>query len=174
ENWTRPDEEVSGLLDLFAETIRREFPDLARQGVRVRFVGRRDRCSPMVRSLMEELEGDTASNDVLDLYVCFDYGGRAELAEAARALVRAGVPPDEIDEDALRARLAEPEMPDPDLLIRTSGELRVSNFLLWQIAYAELVFVETLWPDFGRDELRDALAAFARRRRRVGGRGGQE
>jgi undecaprenyl diphosphate synthase len=170
ENWTRPDDEVRGLLDLFAETIRREFPDLARQGVRVRFVGRRDRCSEHVAALMAELEADTASNDVLELFVCFDYGGRAELLEAARRLIRDGVAPDEVDEEALRQRLADPQLPDPDLIVRTSGEHRLSNFLLWQVAYAELAFVDTLWPDFGEAELRSVLADFAQRQRRYGGR----
>jgi undecaprenyl diphosphate synthase len=170
ENWERPDEEVADLMDLLAETIRGEFTDLARQGVRTRFVGRRDRCSARVAAMMEELEQGTAENAVLDLFVCFDYGGRAELVEAARRLVRDGVPADEIDDEALRARLAAPAMPDPDLLVRTSGEQRISNFLLWQLAYAELVFTDTLWPDFGRDDLRDALATFASRRRRFGGR----
>jgi undecaprenyl diphosphate synthase len=170
ENWERPDEEVADLLDLLAETIRGEFTDLARQSVRTRFVGRRDRCSPGVAAMMEELEQGTARNDVLDLFVCFDYGGRAELVEAARRLVRDGVPADEIDDEAVRSRLAAPQMPDPDLLVRTSGEQRISNFLLWQLAYAELVFTDTLWPDFGRDDLRDALATFASRRRRFGGR----
>jgi undecaprenyl diphosphate synthase len=170
ENWERPDQEVADLLDLLAETIRGEFADLARQGVRTRFVGRRDRCSPRVAAMMEELEQGTAENDVLDLYVCFDYGGRAEIVEAVRRLVRDGVPADEIDDAALQARLASPDMPDPDLLVRTSGEQRLSNFLLWELAYAELVFTDTLWPDFGRDDLRDALATFASRRRRFGGR----
>jgi undecaprenyl diphosphate synthase len=170
ENWERPDDEVADLLDLLAETIRGEFADLARQGVRTRFVGRRDRCSARVAAMMEELEQGTAENDVLDLYVCFDYGGRAEIVEAARRLVREGVPADEIDDAAFQARLAAPAMPDPDLLVRTSGEKRISNFLLWELAYAELVFTDTLWPDFGRDDLRDALATYASRRRRFGGR----
>jgi undecaprenyl diphosphate synthase len=170
ENWSRPADEVAGLLDLFADTIRREFPDLARQGVRVRFVGRRDRCSPDVAEMMAELERDTAGNDRLDLYVCFDYGGRAEILEAARRLVADGLAPEAVDEQALRERLAEPRMPDPDLVVRTSGERRISNFMLWQVAYSELVYSETLWPDFGRDDLRAALAEYAGRRRRYGGR----
>jgi undecaprenyl diphosphate synthase len=170
ENWTRPPEEVSDLLDLLAETIHREFVDLAAQGVRVRFVGRRDRLSPALAAEMEGLERTTVANEALDLFVCFDYGGRDELVEAARRLVRDGVPADEVDEQALRARLYEPSLPDPDLVIRSSGENRVSNFLLFQIAYAELVFSDALWPDFGRDELAAALHEYARRRRRFGGR----
>jgi undecaprenyl diphosphate synthase len=170
ENWTRPPDEVRDLLDLLGETIHREFRDLAAQGVRVRFVGRRDRLSPELAVELKGLEDTTASNEALDLYVCFDYGGRDELVEAARRLVRDGVPADEIDEAALRARLYEPSLPDPDLVIRSSGEHRVSNFLLFQIAYAELVFSDALWPDFGRDELASALGEYARRRRRFGGR----
>jgi undecaprenyl diphosphate synthase len=138
--------------------------------VRVRFVGRRDRLSPALALEMQGLEDSTAENEALDLYVCFDYGGRDELVEAARRLVRDGVPASEVDEQALRDRLYEPRLPDPDLVIRSSGENRVSNFLLFQIAYAELVFADALWPDFGRDELAAALHEYARRRRRFGGR----
>jgi undecaprenyl diphosphate synthase len=119
---------------------------------------------------MEELEATTAGNTRLRLWVAFDYGGRAELVEAARRLVEDGVAADDVDEQALAAHLYAPEMPDPDLVVRTSGERRVSNFLLWQLAYSELVFVDTLWPDFGADELRAALQEYARRRRRYGGR----
>ena len=119
---------------------------------------------------MAALEAETASNDRLSLWIAFDYGGRAELVEATRRLIEAGVRPEDVDENALAAQLYAPELPDPDLLIRTSGELRLSNFLLWQLAYAELVFVETLWPDFGEDDLRGALADYATRRRRFGGR----
>jgi undecaprenyl diphosphate synthase len=119
---------------------------------------------------MEELEQTTEENARLGLWVAFDYGGRAELVEAARRLVAAGVGPADVDERALAANLYAPDMPDPDLVIRTSGEMRVSNFLLWQLAYAELVFVDTLWPDFGEEELRNALEEYARRRRRFGGR----
>jgi undecaprenyl diphosphate synthase len=170
ENWARPADEVEDLMEIFGETIQRELPDLARQGVRTRFIGRRDRAPDWLRDQMTALEEETASNDRLSLWIAFDYGGRAELVEAARRLVEAGVGPDEVDEDALAAQLYAPELPDPDLLIRTSGELRLSNFLLWQLAYAELVFVETLWPDFGDAELRHALADYASRRRRFGGR----
>src|SRR5215210_1305151 len=170
ENWSRPAGEVDSLMDIFGETIERELPDLARQGVRTRFMGRRDRAFEELLEQMTRLEEETAGNDRLDLWIAFDYGGRAELVQAARRLVEAGVHPGQIDEDALRAQLYSPELPDPDLLIRTSGELRISNFLLWQLAYSELVFLDRLWPDFGRDELEDALAAYAGRRRRYGGR----
>jgi undecaprenyl diphosphate synthase len=170
ENWSRPEDEVVDLMDIFGETIERELPDLVRQGVRTRFIGRRDRASESLREQMARLEGETAQNDRLLLWVALDYGGRAELVEAARRLVEAGTPPEEIDEDAFHAKLYAPDLPDPDLLIRTSGELRISNFLLWQLAYSELVFTDTLWPDFGREELEQALAAYASRRRRFGGR----
>jgi undecaprenyl diphosphate synthase len=168
ENWGRPLEEVEGLMTLFAETIEREFPDLHRQGVRVRFVGRRDRCPESLRRLMEDMEAQTAGNTRLDLWVAFDYGSRDEIVGAVRALVAEGAAAQTIDEDAVRAHLYAPEMPDPDLVIRTSGEVRVSNFLLWQSAYAELEFVPTLWPDFGGDDLATALRAYAQRRRRFG------
>jgi undecaprenyl diphosphate synthase len=170
ENWSRPAEEVDDLMEIFGETIERELPDLAEQGVRSRFFGRRDRAPAPLRAQMESLEAETAGNDRLDLWIAFDYGGRAELVDAARRLVEDGLAPGEIDEESLSARLHAPELPDPDLLIRTSGELRLSNFLLWQSAYAELVFADTLWPDFGRDQLASALGEYASRRRRFGGR----
>jgi len=170
ENWSRPETEVESLMEIFGETIERELPDLARQGVRTRFMGRRDRAPDELREQIERLERETAPNDRLNLWVAFDYGGRADIVEATRKLVEEGVAPDAIDEESLRANLYAPELPDPDLLIRTSGELRISNFLLWQLAYSELIFVDTLWPDFGRDELEQALAAYAQRRRRFGGR----
>jgi undecaprenyl diphosphate synthase len=152
------------------ETIDREFPDLARQGVRTRFFGRRDRVPAGLREKMAMLEAGTAENERLLLWIAFDYGGRAELVEAARRLVEDGLDPADVSEEALAARLFAPELPDPDLVIRTSGELRVSNFLLWQSAYAEFVFTDTLWPDFGEDELRAALDEYARRGRRFGAR----
>jgi undecaprenyl diphosphate synthase len=170
ENWLRPPSEVDSLMEIFGETIRRELPDLAEQGVRSRFIGRRDRVSADLRREMEELEDETADRDRLQLWIAFDYGGRAELAEAARKIVERGLSADEIDEEVLAAHLFAPEMPEPDLLIRTSGELRISNFLLWQLAYAELVFTETRWPDFGEDDLRAAVAEYAGRKRRFGGR----
>jgi undecaprenyl diphosphate synthase len=170
ENWMRPQDEVDALMELFGETIERELPDLAEQGVRTRFVGRRDRAPQWLQEKMATLEQETAHRDRLDLWIAFDYGGRAEIVEALRTLVREGVDADAVNEEVVSARLFAPEMPDPDLLIRTSGEVRISNFLLWQSAYAELVFVDTLWPDFGAADLRSALAAYARRRRRFGGR----
>ncbi len=170
ENWGRPTDEVEALMEIFGETIERELPDLAKQGVRTRFMGRRDRAPDSLREQMETLEAETEANDRLSLWIAFDYGGRAELVQAARRLLEAGTEPDDLDEDALAAQLYAPELPDLDLLIRTSGELRISNFMLWQLAYAELVFTDTLWPDFGEADLRQALADYASRRRRFGAR----
>jgi undecaprenyl diphosphate synthase len=170
ENWLRPPAEVDALMEIFGETIRRELPDLAEQGVRTRFIGRRDRVSDELRRQMEDLEAETASRDRLELWIAFDYGGRAELAEAAKRIVRAELGAEEIDEDVLAAHLYAPELPEPDLLIRTSGELRISNFLLWQLAYAELVFTDRLWPDFGDEDLRAAVQEYAGRKRRFGAR----
>jgi undecaprenyl diphosphate synthase len=170
ENWARPQDEVEDLMVIFAETIERELPDLCKQGVRVRFIGRRDGIPEELRRRMAELESETSTNTRLDLWVALNYGGRAEIVDAARRLVEEGVHPDDVDEAALAQRLYAPELPDPDLLIRTSGERRISNFLLWQLAYAELVFVDTLWPDFDAAELRAALDEYASRRRRFGGR----
>jgi undecaprenyl diphosphate synthase len=170
ENWSRPAEEVGALMEIFVETIERELPDLAKQGVRTRFIGRRDRATSELRAKMARLEEETAGKDRLQLWIAFDYGGRAEIVEATRRIAEEGLDPRDIDENAIGSRLYAPDMPEPDLLIRTSGELRVSNFLLWQLAYTELVFVDTLWPDFGGRELRHALNEYAGRRRRFGGR----
>ena len=170
ENWLRPPAEVDSLMEIFRETIDRELPDLAEQGVRTRFIGRRDRAPVELQERMADLELETADKSRLMLWIAFDYGGRAELADAAKRMLVAGIRPEEIDEDVLAVYLYAPEMPDPDLLIRTSGELRLSNFLLWQLAYSELVFVERLWPDFGEEDLRRAVSAYAQRRRRFGGR----
>jgi undecaprenyl diphosphate synthase len=167
ENWTRPTEEVGALMEIFGETIDRELVDLAKEGVRTRFVGRRDRAPDWLRAKLAELEAATATETRLNLWVAFDYGGRAEIVEAARRLAASG---EDVDEDSFARYLYAPEMPDPDLVIRTSGELRVSNFLLWQSAYAEFVFTDTLWPDFGPDEFRAAIEDYASRRRRFGGR----
>ena len=170
ENWTRSPGEIGALMEIFGETIERELPDLVAQGVRARFLGRRDRAPDWLAEKMDALEQATAANSRLALWIAFDYGGRAELVDAARRLLETGMAPADVDEAAISASLYEPEMPDPDLVIRTSGELRTSNFLLWQSAYAEYVFTETLWPDFGPEELRAAIEEYARRRRRFGGR----
>jgi undecaprenyl diphosphate synthase len=170
ENWGRPADEVADLMELLSETIDGELPDLARQGVRTRFFGRRDRLAPWLLQKMSALETETEGLDTLNLWIAFDYGGRAELAQAATRLVEEGVDPSTIDEAAVASRLSAPEIGEIDLLIRTSGELRLSNFLLWQAAYAELVFTDTLWPDFGVDDLRAALDAYAARQRRFGAR----
>ena len=170
ENWSRPQDEVNALMEIFGETIERELPDLAEQGVRIRFIGRRDRAPEALRRRMAATEDRTELNSRIGLWIAFDYGGRAELVAAARRIAESGVDPREIDENVLAANLYAPELPDPDLLIRTSGELRLSNFMLWQLAYAELVFVDRLWPDFDARDLRGALAEYAQRRRRFGGR----
>ena len=167
ENWTRSEDEVSALMEIFGETIDRELHDLAREGVHTRFVGRRDRAPDWLRTKMADLEGATENERRLHLWIAFDYGGRAEIVEAARRLAASG---EQFDEESFAKHLYAPEMPDPDLVIRTSGELRTSNFLLWQSAYAEYVFTDTLWPDFGPDEFRAAIEDYAGRRRRFGGR----
>jgi undecaprenyl diphosphate synthase len=167
ENWTRPGDEVEALMDIFGETIDRELVDLAKEGVRTRFVGRRDRAPDWLRAKLAALEEATAKETRLSLWIAFDYGGRAELVEAARRIAESGA---DIDEESFGRFLYAPEMPDPDLVIRTSGELRVSNFLLWQSAYAEFAFIDTLWPDFGPNEFRAAIEDYASRRRRFGGR----
>jgi undecaprenyl diphosphate synthase len=170
ENWARPPDEVESIIELMDETIDRELPDLAQQGVRTRFFGRRDRVPPEVREKMAQLEAATEHLDRLQLWIAFDYGGRAELVEATRQLIADGVPAAEVSEESLVERLYAPELPDPDLVIRTSGEQRISNFLLWQSAYAELVFDDTLWPDFGEERLRVAVEEYASRARRFGAR----
>jgi undecaprenyl diphosphate synthase len=167
ENWARSADEVSALMEIFGETIDRELLDLAEEGVHTQFVGRRDRAPDWLQTKMRELEDATAGETRLSLWIAFDYGGRAELVEAARRIAESG---EDVDEETFARHLYAPEMPDPDLVIRTSGELRVSNFLLWQSAYAEFVFTDTLWPDFGPDEFRAAIEDYASRRRRFGGR----
>jgi undecaprenyl diphosphate synthase len=170
ENWARPADEVAAIIELLGETIDRELPDLARQGVRTRFFGRRDRVPADMREKMANLEAETAHLDRLHLWIAFDYGGRAELVEATRRILEEGVRPRDLSEEDIAARLYAPELPDPDLVIRTSGEQRLSNFLLWQTAYAELVFDETYWPDFDEERLRSAVEEYARRARRFGAR----
>ena len=154
ENWSRPPEEVTALMEMFAERIRSETPELKEEGVRMRFIGRRDRVAPDLIEAMEWAEEQTAEGERLTLFIAFDYGGRNEGG----------------GEDAFQELLYAPEMHDPDLLIRTSGEMRLSNYLLWQCAYSELVFRDEYWPDFDRAALEECLEEFASRQRRYGGR----
>ena len=170
ENWARPADEVESIMELMDETIDRELPDLAKQGVRTRFFGRRDRIPPELQEKMARLESSTQHLDRLQLWIAFDYGGRAELVEAMRTILREGVRHQDLSEADIAARLYAPDLRDPDLVIRTSGEQRISNFLLWQSAYAELVFDDTLWPDFGEERLRAAVEEYASRGRRFGAR----
>jgi undecaprenyl diphosphate synthase len=164
ENWSRPPEEVSGLMAMFAELIESETPELDAEGVRMRFIGRREQISERLRERMEWAEGRTRENSRMALYVAFNYGGRAEILDAAARYAGGG-------ERAFAELLYAPEMNDPDLVIRTSGEQRLSNFLLWQSAYSELFFSEVLWPDFDADELRAAIEQYEARQRRFGARG---
>ncbi|HEX4033291.1 MAG TPA: polyprenyl diphosphate synthase [Solirubrobacteraceae bacterium] len=163
ENWSRPVKEVAALMRMFSRRIKNETPELRDEGVRMRFIGRRERVSAALGRQMDWAEEQTAQNDRITLYVAFNYGGRAEILDAARAFSGG-------DEDDFRALLYAPEMHDPDLIIRTSGEQRLSNYLLWQSAYSELVFRDELWPDFTREAFEESLAQYAGRRRRYGGR----
>ena len=163
ENWSRPAEEVAGLMRMFSERILGETPELNDEGVRMRFIGRRDGVSDALLEQMDWAEQETASNDRITLFVAFNYGGRAEILDAAERYTGGG-------EEAFRSLLYAPEMHDPDLIIRTSGEQRTSNYLLWQGAYSELVFRDELWPDFTRSSFEECLEEYARRRRRFGGR----
>ena len=170
ENWRRPPDEVRYLMNFNEGILTRHRDDLNTKGVRIRFAGRRDWRVPrrLIRHMDESMDL-TASNRRLTLTVCFNYGGRAEIIDAVRQLVTDGVPPERIDEGALRSRLYWPDMPDPDVVIRTSGEFRISNFLLWELPYSELVFTDVLWPDFRRKNLFDAVGEYQRRDRRYGG-----
>ncbi len=163
ENWSRSRMEVAALMRMFAERIVGETPELHAQGVRMRFIGRREGVSKRLLKLMDQAEAQTAENTRITLFVAFNYGGRAEILDAARRF-------DGESEEEFRSLLYAPDMHDPDLLIRTSGEQRISNFLLWQCAYSEFVFSPQLWPDFSRADLEAALAEFDARGRRFGGR----
>ena len=174
ENWSRPRAEVRALMRLFHETMQREIDEMHRRGVRIVVSGRRDGLSSRMRDRIEEALARTARNTNGVLNVCLNYGGRAELVDSVRRLVEEGVPAREIDETAIAARLYNPDLPDPDLIIRTAGESRVSNFLLWQSAYSEMLVSDTLWPDFGVDDLKAAIAEYNSRIRRFGGRPDQE
>jgi undecaprenyl diphosphate synthase len=163
ENWTRPRDEVEGLMAMFAERIDRETPELNEEGVRMRFIGRREGIGEELTRRMDWAEAETTGNDRITLFVAFNYGGRAEILDAAEAYAGEG-------EEAFRRNLYAPEMHDPDLLIRTSGEQRLSNYLLWQCAYSEFVFRDELWPDFNREAFEASLAEYEERQRRFGAR----
>ena len=163
ENWSRSDEEVTGLMRMFGERIASETPELKAEGVRMRYIGRREGLDPALSERMRWSEEETAANDRIVLFVAFNYGGRAEILDAARGF-------EGDSEEEFRARLYAPEMNDPDLLIRTSGEQRLSNYLLWQCAYSELVFRDELWPDFDRAALEACLREYETRQRRFGSR----
>ena len=165
ENWARPADEVSGLMELLASALAREVPSLKDNGVQLHFVGERAGLSDKVCRSFNLAEADTAGNQRMVLNVCFNYGGRWDIAQAAAQVARSGA---EITPERLSAALALAHVPDPDLLIRTGGELRISNFLLWQLAYTELHFSEVLWPEFDAVHLDEAVAAFAARERRFG------
>ena len=177
ENWSRPAEEVGVLMRLFIETLQRQVRDLEANGARLRFIGDRSRLSAGLVESMRAAEERTASNDRLELFIAISYGGRWDLAQAARQLARDArdgrLDPETIDEEDLGGRLALAGVPDPDLFIRTGGEHRISNFLLWNLAYTELYFCDTLWPDFGAAGLDEAIAQFATRERRFGKTPGQ-
>jgi undecaprenyl diphosphate synthase len=170
ENWSRPRAEVRALMRHYHETMQREIDEMHRRGVRIVVSGRRDELSPRMRQRIDEAMERTARNTNGTLNVCLNYGGRAEIVDAVRRLVKDGVPETGVDEAAIADRLYVPDLPDPDLIIRTAGERRVSNFLLWQSAYSEMLVTETLWPDFGIEDLKAALADYASRVRRFGGR----
>jgi undecaprenyl diphosphate synthase len=163
ENWSRPREEVDALTAMFAQRIDSETPELDEEGVRMRFIGRREGVAPDLVERMDWAQERTRDNDRITLFVAFNYGGRAEILDAARTFTGG-------TEEDFRQHLYAPEMHDPDLIIRTSGEQRLSNYLMWQSAYSELVFRDELWPDFGREAFEASLAEFDARRRRFGGR----
>ncbi|MBL8301927.1 MAG: di-trans,poly-cis-decaprenylcistransferase [Ideonella sp.] len=168
ENWKRPQEEVSGLMELVLVAVSKYLRTLADDGVRIRIIGDRSQLSDKLRSAWDEAETMTRNNKRITLSVAFNYGGRWDVVQACRQAIRDGVPAEELDEARLNRYMALSYAPDPDLFIRTGGEVRISNFLLWQAAYSELVFTDCLWPEFGEAELDAALSEFARRDRRFG------
>ncbi len=168
ENWGRPEEEVSGLMNIVRDVIDRELLELHKEGVRLRHIGDLSRIDPDLKEKVFKAIDLTKDNDKLILNIAFNYGGRAEIIHAVREIVKAGHSPEEITEDLLNHYLYTGDLPDPDLIVRTSGELRLSNFLIWQAAYAEYYFPEVYWPDFDREEFRKALLHFADRDRRYG------
>jgi len=169
ENWKRPDEEVSGLLSLVLVAVSKYLTKLAEKGVRIVIVGDRSAVSDKLRAAWDQAENATHHNQRITLSIAFNYGGRWDIVQACRRALQEGLSPEQIDESQLSRFMAMSHAPDPDLFIRTGGEVRISNFLLWQVAYSELHFTDCLWPDFGDAELDAALAAYARRERRFGG-----
>lgn len=169
ENWKRPEDEVSGLMGLVLVAVSKFLGRLQAEGVRIHIVGDRAAVSDKVRAAWDEAEGRTAHNTRITLSVAFNYGGRWDVVQACRRALAAGVPPEGLSEEVLSRHMALAHAPDPDLFIRTGGELRISNFLLWQVAYSELYFTDCLWPDFDEAQLDAALADYARRDRRFGG-----
>jgi undecaprenyl diphosphate synthase len=170
ENWSRPRAEVRALMRLFHETMQREIDEMHRRGVRIVVSGRRDELSQKMRERIDEATNRTAGNTGGVLNVCLNYGGRAEVVDAVRRLIEDGVSASEVDEAAIAERLYVPDLPEPDLIIRTAGESRVSNFLLWQSAYSEMLVSDTLWPDFDVPDLKAAIADYQSRVRKFGGR----
>lgn len=169
ENWTRPKPEVDGLMRLLWETLRLELAKLHKDGVRLRHLGRLQNLSPELQRAINDSVELTKNNTVINVNVCFNYGGRAELVDAVRQIVADGRDPNSINEELISSYLYTRDLPDPDMVIRTAGEMRVSNFLLWQSAYSEYYATSTLWPDFGREDLLAALESFQQRHRRFGG-----
>ena len=169
DNWRRPKHEIDGILRILAEVIERETDELNRQGAQLRHIGRLDGLEPELQAAVLSAIDRTRHNDRLILTLAFNYSGRQELLAAVKSIIASGTPAAAVDEDAVRAHLFTRDLPDPDLIVRTSGEHRISNFLLWQSAYSEFYFTPTLWPDFGPDDLCDAVREFGRRDRRFGG-----
>lgn len=170
ENWKRPEDEVKGLMQIMAEVLDRETAELHKQGVRIRHIGRLDELNEKMREKIIQAVDMTKENEVLSLNVAWNYGGRDELVFAVKNMLRRGLDPEDVDEETIAENLFTAGIPDPDLVIRTSGEMRISNFLVWQSAYSEWYFTDTLWPDFGKEALADAIRDFGGRERRFGGR----
>ncbi len=167
ENWKRPWDEVSFLFNLFVEFMKKKIRKMKREGVRVRIIGRKEKLPDEVVKVWEWAEEETKSNDKIDLIIALNYGGRYEILDAVKNMLSENIT--EVDEDTFRSHLYAPDVPDPDIVIRTSGEMRISNFLLWQIAYSELFFIKKYWPDFDREDLERVIDEFKKRHRRFGG-----
>lgn len=172
ENWKRPEDEVADLMGFLRYYLKAEMPELVKNNVRLRVIGYRHRIAADIIALIEQAEQQSAANTGLQLTIALDYGAQQEMVEAVREIVRAGIAPEDITDETITNHLMTRGLPEPDLVVRTSGEHRISNFLLWQSAYAEFYFTDTLWPDFGAEALDLAIADFARRERRHGGVGG--